>query len=164
MSTPQKISSLAIDPVTGDFYGASSTNLYRISPATGATTLVGGTVLPVGKALGFDVLGNLYGIANENQLVAVDKASGATSLIATLGVFRMEDIAVHPESGAMYGIGYGPDYSLYQINLTTGSLVNLGPSLVRPNGLAFAAVPEPSALVLAAMAVALITRARFLVR
>lgn len=34
-SGQQRISALAIDPVTGEFYGASSTSLYRIAPATG---------------------------------------------------------------------------------------------------------------------------------
>jgi hypothetical protein len=142
---PERIASLAIDPITGSFYGASTTSLYQISPATGAAKLIAATALDVDKALGFDLLGNLYGIANENQLVAVDKASGSTSLVATLPIFRMEDIAANPETGVMYGIGYGPNYSLYQIGLPDGSLTNLGPSLGRPNGLAFAAVPEPSA-------------------
>jgi hypothetical protein len=63
----------------------------------------------------------------------------------------MEDIAVQPETGVMYGIGYGPNYSLNQINLTNGALVNLGPSLVRPDGLAFTDVPEPAIFVLLAV-------------
>jgi hypothetical protein len=147
----QTIRSLAIDPESGAFYGASPSGLYRIAPTTGAATLVGATALGVSMALGFDGAGNLYGVANQNQLVAVNKATGATSLVATLGVLRMEDIAVQPETGVMYGIGYGPDYSLYQISLTDGALVKLGPSLGRPNGLAFAAVPEPATIVLIAM-------------
>jgi hypothetical protein len=144
------IQSLAIDPVSGQFYGASTSALYRIAPATGAATLVGATALAVDKALGFDANGNLYGIANDNRLVAVDKGTGATSLVAVLGVERMEDIAVQPETGVMYGIGYGPDYSLYQIDLTNGTLVKLGASLIRPTGLAFAALPEPASIVIVA--------------
>jgi hypothetical protein len=54
----------------------------------------------------------------------------------------------------MYGIGYGPNYNLYQIDLTTGALVNLGPSVTRPNGLAFAAVPEPTAPTLSLLVMA----------
>jgi hypothetical protein len=150
-ATGQAIQSLAIDPVDGEFYGATTTGLYRIAPATGTATLVGATALPVDKALGFDASGNLYGITNHDRLVAVNKATGATSQVAVLGVQEMEDIAVQPETGVMYGIGYGPDYSLYQINLNNGALVNLGPSLLRPNGLAFTVVPEPAALVLLAM-------------
>jgi hypothetical protein len=154
MTAPQTIWSLAIDPLTGEFYGASTTSLYRIAPATGTATLMGATPLAVDKALGFDLAGNLYGIANQNQLVKVTKATGATSLVTTLGVTRMEDIAARPETGVMYGIGFGANYSLYQINLMSGALVNLGNSLLRPDGLAFAAVPEQRTLMLAAMAVA----------
>jgi hypothetical protein len=148
----QSIESLAIDPLSGEIYGATSTNLYRISPATGMATLVGATALPVDKALGFDAGGNLYGIGNHNRLVVVDKSTGGTSLVAALAVQEMEDIAVQPETGVMYGIGYGPNYSLYQINLTNGALVNVGPSLLRPTGLAFATVPEPNAAILAMIA------------
>jgi hypothetical protein len=154
ISGPEPIQSLAIDPLTGEFYGGSATSLYRIGLDTGIASLVGVTPLPIEKALGFDGAGNLYGIANENQLVAVNKSTGETSLISTLNVFRMEDIAVQPESGIMYGIGYGPNYSLYQIDLTTGALVNLGPSTTRPSGLAFTAVPEPATLTLSALALA----------
>ncbi len=152
ITSPEQMRSLAIDPSNGDFYAASTTSLYRLFPDTGMATLVGTTLLPVDKALGFDSSGNLYGIANENQLVAVTKTTGQTSLVGTLAVYRMEDIAVRPETGVMYGIGYGPNYSLYQINLTNGALVNLGPSVVRPSGLAFAAVPEPATLTVSVLA------------
>lgn len=144
---------LAIDPTSGEFFGTSDAALYRIAPGTGATTLVGTTSLPVGRGLGFDLRGNLYGIANLNQLVAIDKLTGDTSLRATLDVIRMEDIAARPEDGVMYGIGYGPDYSLYQIDVDTGDLVKLGDSLARPSGLSFAAIPEPSTLVLVIAAI-----------
>jgi hypothetical protein len=89
---PEQMRSLAIDPLTGEFYSASLTSLYRIAVDTGVATLVGATSLPVHKGLGFDSAGNLYGIANENQLVAVNKVNGQTSLVSTLAVFRMEDI------------------------------------------------------------------------
>lgn len=152
--SPETISTLAIDPTTGFFYGASLNNLYRIAPATGVATLVGATTQPVNKGLGFDKLGNLYGIGNENRLSAVNKTTGAASLIATLALYRVEDIAVHPQTGVMYGLGYGfnPDsYSLYQINLADGALTRLGPSVTRPSGLAFTAVPEPAAALIATL-------------
>ena len=146
------MNTLAIDPTTGEFYGASLTNLYRISPDTGATTIVGSTGQNVGNALGFDLAGNLFGVANENQLLSIDKATGATTLVATLAAQFIEDIAVKPETGVMYGIGYGPEYNLYQIDTTNGSLTKIGASLSRPTGLAFADVPEPVSVIYAFIA------------
>jgi hypothetical protein len=63
------------------------------------------------------------------------------------------DIAVHPATGVMYGLGFdnqpSVDYGLYQIDLTTGAIANIGQSLFRPAGLAFTAIPEPTAFTLA---------------
>lgn len=151
---PETISTLAIDPATGFFYGTSGTSLYRLAPDTGVATLIGATTLSVDKGLGFDNLGNLYGVGNQNQLSAINKTTGAASLIATLGLHRMEDIAVHPQTGVMYGLGYGfgtDNYSLYQINLADGALTRLGLSVTRPSGLAFTAVPEPAAALIATL-------------
>lgn len=146
ITAPEAIRSLAIDPLTGLFYGASTANLYRINDQTGATTLVGPTALAVDRALGFDSLGNLFGVANSNVLVSVNKQSGATSTIATMPLSRMEDMAFDPDSGIMYGLGFG--YSLYQINLASGALNVVGPSLGRPAGMAFTIVPEPTTMLL----------------
>lgn len=146
INAPEAIRSLAIDPLTGAFYGASTANLYQINNQTGATTLVGPTALAIDRALGFDSLGNLFGVANSNVLVSVNKQSGVTSTIATMPLTRMEDMAFDPDSGIMYGLGFG--YSLYQINLTSGALTVVGPSLTRPAGMAFTDVPEPTTMLL----------------
>ncbi len=145
------VETLAIDPIDGGFYATTASALYRLNPNTGVATLVGNTTVQVEKGLGFDVQGNLYGVGNGNNLVAIDKSNGATSVIDTLALSRMEDIAVRPEDGAMYGIGYGPDYNLYKIDLADGSLTTVGPSLGRPSGLAFAAVPEPNSIAMSAI-------------
>lgn len=144
------IRSLAIDPTDGAFYGATTASLYRIAPDTGMTTLVGAVAMPVDKALGFNAQGNLFGIWNNNNLVSINKSTGATTLVSALNLWRMEDIAARPEDGVMFGLGFG--YSLYQINVDTGELIEIGPSLGRPGGIAFTLVPEPSAAVLGAMA------------
>jgi hypothetical protein len=135
LDAPTPIDSLAIDPTDGALYGASASALYRISTETGQTTLVGPTSMSVAKALGFDATGTLYGIANNNVLVSVNKQSAATTVVATLALGRMEDMAVRPEDGVMYGLGYA--YNLYQIDLATGALKTVGPSVIRPSGLAF---------------------------
>ena len=93
------------------------------------------------KGLGFDATGNLYGIGS-NTLVAVDKLTGAMNAISPLNVDRMEDIAVRPENGIMYGLGY-PNYDLYQINLASAALTKVGPSFARPSGVAFTSLPSP---------------------
>jgi hypothetical protein len=159
LNAPTPILSIAIDPTDGAFYGASSNFLYRIAPETGAATLVGATAMPVHKALGFDLQGNLFGVSHENILVNVNKATAATAAVATFSLYRMEDIAVRPEDGVMFGLGYAP-YSLYQMDKGTAQVVEVGPSLGRPGGLAFTAVPEPAAAALCLLAVLGILAAR----
>jgi hypothetical protein len=156
LSSPTAIQSIAIDPTTGILYGAGGTSLYRITRDTGAASLVGTSSASLDEALGFDAAGNLYGIASNNVLVAVDKSTAATTTVATLNA-RIEDLAAHPGTGSMYALGLGPqlpDYGLYQINLTTGALSNVGISLSRPASLAFtyAAIPEPTSVCLIAIA------------
>jgi hypothetical protein len=146
LNAPSPIRSVAIDPTTGLMYGATLTSLYTINSSTGATQLVGPTGVSLDRALGFDVLGNLYGIEGNNILRSVNKATGATATVATLGLTRMEDMAFDPDTGIMYGLGFG--YSLYQINVSNGDLTVIGPSLGRPAGMAFTDVPEPTGLIL----------------
>lgn len=143
IDAPQSILSIAIDPLTGVMFGASSAAIYSIDPFDGSSNLVGNTSAPVTKGLGFDSTGRLFGIEGNNRLVEVDTLTAATSLVAELDVIRMEDIAVRPEDGVMYGLGYA-DYQLFTINLDDGAVSSVGNSLGRPGGLAFTAVPEPS--------------------
>jgi sugar lactone lactonase YvrE len=154
------IRSLAIDPTTGFFYGATTSNLYRIDKSSGATTSVGPTSLPVDRALGFDAFGNLFGISGNTNLVSVDKSTGATSLIQDLGL-QLDDLAADPATGMVYALGNGtPTYSLYVLNVTSGALKPVGPSLLRPAGMAFTNVPEPATWFLAAFALATIIAVR----
>ena len=53
---------LAIDPLTGLFYGASETALHQIDPATSRAEMIGETSLRVDRALGFDLEGNLFSV------------------------------------------------------------------------------------------------------
>jgi len=149
---------LAIDPTNGQFYAASPTTLYKINPVTGEATQVGLTAFDVGKALGFDLLGNLYGSGTvdlQRVLVSINKASAVVDVVGPISA-GIEDIAARPEDGVMYGLGFGGEpaaYTLYQIDLMTGSLKDIGPSLGRPGGLAFTGIPEPSTLVLLMIAI-----------
>jgi len=144
------LQSLAIDPTTGQFYAASPTSLYQINPVTGGATQVGQTTFDVGKAIGFDLSGNLYGIGIvdlQQVLVSINKVSVEAEVVGPIAA-RLEDMAARPEDGVMYGLGIGDAYTLYQIDLTTGSLKDIGPSLGRPGGLAFTGIPEPTTLAL----------------
>ncbi|WP_146447960.1 hypothetical protein [Bythopirellula polymerisocia] len=152
------VRALAIDPLTGSFYGATSTDLYVINKTTGVLKLVGPTTISVERALGFDSQGNLFGIANDKDLMSVSTLSGAANFVATLNLTRMEDIAVDPATGIMHGLGFG--YSLYKINLTNGNLTNVGPSLTRPAGMAFTNIPEPTAAAMSLLSI-LVVAVRF---
>lgn len=152
IDAPSDIRSLAIDPTTGVMYGASTGELYTIDPLTGSTMLLGNTAVDntaedVSRGLGFDNAGQLFGIGGSNRLLAIDKTNASSLLIAELPLLRMEDIAVRPEDGVMYGLGYS-GYDLYKIDTADGSVTSVGPSVGRPGGLAFTAVPEPSGLTL----------------
>jgi hypothetical protein len=140
LDAPSPITSLAMDPTSGHMFGASNAALYQISIGTGQTTLIGPTSSSVAKGLGFDLDGNLYGIGGENVLVTVNKSTAAINVIAPMNVNRMEDIAVRPEDGIMYGLGFA--YNLYQIDLATGALTTVGPSLSRPSGAALTSDPN----------------------
>ncbi len=139
------IRGLAIDPTTGLFYGTSETALYQIDPATGQTEMIGEASLQVDRALGFDLEGNLFsvGVAGGKRdwaLISINKSTGETTVVSEIDAIP-GDIAVRPEDGVMFGLGFGTDpahdYSLYQINLTNAAVTDIGPSVGRPGGLAF---------------------------
>jgi hypothetical protein len=151
-----ELQGLAIDPTTGLFYATSQSALYQLNPTTGHAELIGPTSLHAAYSLGFDLKGNLFsisGLSNGTRaLIAVDTLTGDTNVVAEVEVYPA-DIAVHPATGVMYGLGFdnqpSVDYGLYQIDLTTGAIANIGQSLFRPAGLAFTAIPEPTAFTLA---------------
>jgi hypothetical protein len=149
---------LSKSTATGQFYAVSPTTLFQINPITGGATLIGQTTFDVRKAIGFDLAGNLYGtgiVDMQHMLISINKASAEAEVVG-LADAKLEDIAIRPENGLMYGLGYGGDpaaYSFYQIDLTTGSLKDIGPSLGRPGGLAFTGIPEPTTFALLMLAI-----------
>jgi hypothetical protein len=159
LNAPALIHTLAIDPADGAFYGTtmptSATSggaLYRIAPDTGMTTFIGEMAVSVNDALGFDLNGNLYGVSaswptqSPGRLVSIDKTTGLTSVIsASPTLLGIGDIAARPEDGVMFGA----NYSLFHINLETGQRTSVGSALGRDIGLAFTAVPEPVATLMA---------------
>jgi len=87
---------MAFDPITGALYGvewnnfSGIDNLYTIDVA-GATSLVGSLGLGVGVGdIHFDAAGNLFGVvgggAGPNSYVAIEKTTGAATVIGPTGI------------------------------------------------------------------------------
>ncbi|MCA9258571.1 MAG: hypothetical protein KDA61_05205 [Planctomycetales bacterium] len=139
---------LAVDP-TGHFYATTATQLVRLDPISGDVTVIGDTMSSVENGLAFDSSGALYGIGGGRRLMRIDVESGAATLVGDVtDVFRIEDLAFDPDNDELYGIGYDGVYRLYTIDVATAEPQVVGPSLGRPSGLAFAAIPEPGTVVL----------------
>jgi hypothetical protein len=125
-------SGLAWDPVSGQLYAASGTcgsasHLWTIDPATGAPTAVGeitGVACVVGIAI--NSAGEMYAIdIVSDSLFAVDKSSGAGSLIGSVG-FNMnyaQDMAFDLSTDTLYYAGFDGDNftdQMYTLDLSTG--------------------------------------------
>ena len=154
LDSPSPMHSLAIDPTNGSFYGATATDLYVINKTSGVTKHVGPT--NASRALGFDSVGNLFGVSGTNDFVSVNTLTGATATIAQLGFQNVEDIATDPDTNLLYGLAGG---GLYEIDPASGVTTLVGSSVRRPAGLAFTDVPEPTAATLA-LVLALVVVAR----
>ena len=154
LDSPSRMHSLAIDPTNGSFYGATATDLYVINKTSGVTKHVGPT--NASRALGFDSVGNLFGVSGTNDFVSVNTLTGATATIVQLGIENFEDLATDPDTNLLYGL---TGSRLYRIDPTSGGTTLIGNSVRRSAGLAFTDVPEPAAATLALL-LALATAAR----
>src|SRR5579885_3417804 len=128
-------------------HGNPATNLYVLDPATGAVVR---TVGPIGFAvtgMAFDPLtGVLYGVSaprgtNTRQLITINPATGAGTLIGPLGVV-MDDIAFEGD-GTLFGwSGRISGSDLYRINLTTGAATKVGEAGITDVGVGFTINPS----------------------
>jgi hypothetical protein len=153
------IRGLAIDPVTGDFYGASSLALFKLDPWTGARTLVGATPMRIDDALGFDAAGVLYGVTTNEELVTVDKGTATLTKVGNLAINAVFDLATRPEDGVMHAPAYSntAGYLLTTIDTSNAALQVKGPSYTRPQYLAFTGVPESGSMALLMVGCALMS-------
>ena len=115
---------LAWDGAT--MYGASSTTLYTIDPATGAGTVVGELGTTGGLMIGIaaDAAGNLYGYdIGDDNFYSIDKATGAATVIGPLGhnFNYAQDMAYDKVNGVCYLAGYTTTGGLYSVDVTTGA-------------------------------------------
>jgi hypothetical protein len=123
-STGTALTDIAFSP-SGDLYGISFSNLYKVNSGTGATTLVGGlgSVSGTANALVFGSDGTLYMAGS--SLYSVNTSTGAASAIGAIGFQSGGDLAFI--GGDLYMASSGNQ--LVEVDVTTGvgSLVgNLG--------------------------------------
>lgn len=126
-------------------YGAASGSnspLYIVNPATGATTSVGNIGLGVTGLAEHPTTGVLYGVTalggsdTNRRLISIDKATGAGSVIGSLGR-TVADITFRAD-GTLFGWTETGD-DLVTINLTTGAATVVGNAGISTagSGLAF---------------------------
>ncbi len=122
-----KLIDMTYDYVTKTVYGIKSGNqlLGKLNPATGEVTNVakfalnGSDVYLIAIAANLD--GTLYGVTTDDNLVKIDPASGALTVVGPLGVDAGFDqtMSFDHNDGKLYWYNNG-DYILYTIDITTG--------------------------------------------
>ncbi len=137
------VSGMRWDASTGVAYAmaescGTASSLYTIDLGTGATTLVGSSSGTCIIDIAIDPDGNLYGVdLMPYALVAIDKTTGATQPIGSLGFNAgyAEGLDFDPSTGTLYFAGYDTDTFLggmYTIDLATGAATLIGP--IGPDG------------------------------
>lgn len=121
---------LAIDPVTGIFYGSTATDLYTINSTTGSTTVIGpfGTGLMI--AIAINMNGQMFGHdIGADSIYAIDKSTGSATLIGLTGYSAnyAQGMDFDNEDGTLYIFLYiGSGANVFGIvNLTTGAVTPL---------------------------------------
>lgn len=91
-TTSTFMTDIAFSP-TGDLYGISFSDLYKINKLTAATTLIGslGAVSGTANALVFDAAGTLYMAGN--HLYTVNTGTGAATNVGNIGFQSAGDLA-----------------------------------------------------------------------
>ncbi len=125
---------LAGDPTDGTLYGASSDGsssvLYRIAPGTGAATLIG-TIsnAPVIIAIAINAAGAMYGVEiGSDVLVAIDKTTGAGTVIGSLGVSAnyAQGLDFDEQNDILYWAAFTTAAELRTIDVASGASTLVG--------------------------------------
>ena len=98
------IRGLAFDPTDGTLWGsegAGEDGIYTIDTANGAATKIGDTGLGVSTPdIHFDENGNLFGVKGGgqgvNDLIAINKSTGAGTVIGAIGIGAVSGLAFRP--------------------------------------------------------------------
>ena len=106
---------IAFDP-SGNLWGISFANTYRINKTTGAATLVGSHGISGGNALVFGADGTLYAAGSSNNLFIINTTTGAATAVGSMGaaVFSAGDLAFN--GGSLF------------LAATSGYLINVNPT------------------------------------
>jgi hypothetical protein len=150
------ITSLAFNTLTNTLYGNTTTGfgstsgdgLYAINVATGVASFIGSIGFTNVYALATDTTGALFGISDASrEFVRISSATGAGTLISSIGTGGWFDMAARPEDNVMF-LSDALGRTLHTIDTTTGATSLVGSYGTASNiaGLAFlgGAVPEPS--------------------
>jgi hypothetical protein len=107
-NTSLPLAGLDFNPLTGELWGCvqsgtPSDGIYKITLATGATTLVGRTGFNTAtQDIIFDGTGNLYGVTGTgnavNHLIHINTATGTGTLIGSIGTNSINGLAIAPDS------------------------------------------------------------------
>lgn len=101
-------------------------SLYKISPSTGAATLIGAIGFNEVGALAFSADGTLYGTGTDGRkwyLLTINTDTGAGTIAGTLSIpGPYYDMAFRPSDGTLFA--YSCD--LFTINTSSGTATNLG--------------------------------------
>jgi len=98
---------------------SSGTSLYRVVPATGASSLIG--AMPVAMTSLASFSGALYGLA-QGDLYRINPNSGAASIVGSTVVGSL----AFSSSGRLYGAGGVTGSTLYTVDTTTGATTPVG--------------------------------------
>ncbi len=149
VSLSASVRAIAINPTNLDFIGVSGSNLVKIDPITGVVTTIAVLSPAVSvESLAFDMAGQLYGIGNDSFFTINAQDAALTVINNAVPMNGSSGLAVRPSDGTMLMVSHDGGYKLFTIDPSTGSRTFLGNTLSRPNGLAFAEVPEPTILTL----------------
>ena len=164
------VSSLAYSSSDGYLYAGQSghtpSHLFRIDPATGATTTVGQVDFISGfgytSGLAYDPLSGLLfatSLTGASKLYTIDPATAASALVGDTGFAYVSGLTYDP-AGVLYGVTepYG-EPTLIAIDPQTGAGSAIGPTDVGMFGLAYV-IPEPASLLLFAAGLGAVARRR----
>jgi len=121
---------LAIDPVSGVFYGSTATQLFTIDPVTGASTLVGAYGVTTMIAIAVNGEGLMYGHdITSDSIYQVDPATGLATLVGPTGYAAnyAQGMDFDNQDGTLYIWLYiGSGANVYgTVDLATGAVTPL---------------------------------------
>jgi hypothetical protein len=126
-------SDLAMDPTRNILYmsdaaidGFAQVGLAKIDLETGVASFLGdhGASINIAGLAYVKANDTLYGSdMDSNQLVTIDRNTGATTPVGPFGIIGMRDLAYNPSTDTLYGID---GFSLFTVNRSTGNATYLG--------------------------------------